>query len=79
MPPKSAPGRWVHIIHVRGWDLVVDGVHVAGIRQRIGSHRYSWHLFGTPDVRGETETYYAAQRAVRRALRPAPIDATPEE
>ena len=65
--PKSAPGRWTRISRTRELQLVIGGVFTAGIT-KAGAGVYVWRLFGDQRT-GTSCSEYAAQRAVRRALR----------
>jgi hypothetical protein len=68
---KSPPGRWKRISRTSALELVIHGTWTAGIA-KAGPRAYVWTLFGAGENRTGTATSeYAAQRAVRKAIREA--------
>lgn len=65
--PKNPPGRWRRISRTSALELVINGVWTAGIA-KAAAGAYVWTLFGD-GATGTARSEYAAQRAVRKALR----------
>jgi hypothetical protein len=70
MPSRTSPGRWRRIARTNALELVINGVWMASIA-KAGPAAYVWTLFGEGRT-GTASSEYAAQRAVRRALREIP-------
>lgn len=65
----SPPGRWVRN-HRGEYELIIATVYTAAVLPPPrGLTLYRWRLYARPDITGESRSLYAAQRAVRRALR----------
>ncbi len=61
--PKSAPGRWEYNAVSRVGHLLIGGERIA-----LASEGGLWRIYASGAC-GKARSYYAAQRAVRKALR----------